>query len=54
MAEEAHRLGLAVGLKNALEQIPDLLDVYDFFVNGARLNVCGSAFLCIESVELNS
>jgi hypothetical protein len=33
IANEAHRRGLAVGLKNDLEQIPVLVDYYDFSVN---------------------
>lgn len=33
LAEEAHARGLAVGLKNDLVQIPDLVDVFDFAVN---------------------
>ena len=32
-AEEAHRRGLAVGLKNAVGQIPALAQYYDFAVN---------------------
>ncbi len=33
LAEEAHSRGLAVGLKNDLEQISDLVDAFDFAVN---------------------
>lgn len=33
MANRAHQRGLAVGLKNDLEQVPDLVDYYDFEVN---------------------
>lgn len=33
IASNAHELGLAVGLKNDLEQIKDLLNDYDFAVN---------------------
>jgi len=33
IAEEAHARGLAVGLKNDLEQIPALVDAFDFAVN---------------------
>lgn len=33
IANEAHKRGLSVGLKNALELIPDLVDFYDFSVN---------------------
>lgn len=33
IAEQAHALGLSVGLKNDLEQIKDLADVFDFAVN---------------------
>jgi hypothetical protein len=33
LADEAHERGLAAGLKNALEQIPELVTVFDFAVN---------------------
>ncbi len=33
IANEAHKRGLSVGLKNDLEQIPELVDYYDFGVN---------------------
>lgn len=33
LAGEAHLRGLAVGLKNNLEQVPDLVDAFDFAVN---------------------
>ena len=33
IANEAHKRGLSVGLKNDLEQIPVLVDFYDFSVN---------------------
>lgn len=33
IANEAHRRGLSVGLKNDLDQIEDLVDYYDFSVN---------------------
>jgi len=33
IAEEAHRRGLSIGLKNDLDQIDDLVDQYDFAVN---------------------
>lgn len=33
IANEAHERGLAVGLKNDLEQIPQLVDYFDFAVN---------------------
>ncbi|WP_067816074.1 endo alpha-1,4 polygalactosaminidase [Actinomadura kijaniata] len=33
LAEEAHRRGLAIGLKNDLDQIPQLVGVMDFAVN---------------------
>jgi len=33
LADEAHARGLAIGLKNDLEQIPDLVDRFDFAVN---------------------
>ena len=33
LALEAHKRGLAIALKNDLEQIPDLVDYFDFAVN---------------------
>lgn len=33
LAATAHELGLAVGLKNDLEQLPELAPLFDFFVN---------------------
>ena len=33
IADEAHARGLSVGLKNDLDQIPDLVDCFDFAVN---------------------
>ncbi|MDO8563429.1 MAG: endo alpha-1,4 polygalactosaminidase [Nanoarchaeota archaeon] len=33
LAEEAHKRGLTVGLKNDLEQIPELVDYFDFALN---------------------
>ncbi len=33
IANEAHNKGLSVGLKNDLDQIPDLIDYFDFIVN---------------------
>jgi hypothetical protein len=33
IADQAHALGLSVGLKNDLEQIKDLSDLYDFGIN---------------------
>jgi hypothetical protein len=33
IADEAHQRGLAVGLKNDLAQVPDLVDFFDFSVN---------------------
>lgn len=33
IANEAHTRGLSVGLKNDLDQIPDLIDYFDFAVN---------------------
>ncbi len=33
LSEEAHRLGLSIGLKNDLEQIKDLVSYFDFAVN---------------------
>ena len=33
MANEAHKRGLSIGLKNDLDQIPELVDYYDFSVN---------------------
>lgn len=42
-AGEAHARGLAVGLKNDLEQVPDLAPLYDFAVNEECLDYseCG-------------
>jgi hypothetical protein len=33
LAGEAHKQGVAVGLKNDNDQIAQLVDVFDFFVN---------------------
>lgn len=33
IANEAHKRGLSVGLKNNMEQIPELIDFFDFSVN---------------------
>ncbi|MBI2112704.1 endo alpha-1,4 polygalactosaminidase [Candidatus Woesearchaeota archaeon] len=33
LAEEAHRRGLSIGLKNDLDQIPELVHYFDFSVN---------------------
>lgn len=33
LAEAAHQRGLLIGLKNGLDQIPDLVDRYDFAIN---------------------
>ncbi len=33
IATEAHRRGLAVGLKNSLEQVAELVDYFDFSIN---------------------
>jgi hypothetical protein len=33
LATEAHALGLSIGLKNDLDQVPQLVDVFDFAVN---------------------
>ncbi|NPA26456.1 MAG: endo alpha-1,4 polygalactosaminidase [Chloroflexi bacterium] len=32
LAEEAHARGLAIGLKNGAEMVPDLVDLYDFAI----------------------
>lgn len=44
LARLAHELGLSVGLKNDLDQIPALVDVFDFAVNEqcAQYNECAS------------
>jgi len=44
MAEAAHDRGLSVGLKNNVDQIPDLVDYYDFAVNEEcfQYNECGT------------
>jgi len=43
LAEAAHRRGLAIGLKNAAELVPDLADSFDFAVieNCAAQQACG-------------
>ncbi len=33
LAKEAHKRGLSVGLKNDLDQVPELVEFYDFAVN---------------------
>ena len=33
LAELAHERGMAIGLKNDLAQIPQLVDLYDFAIN---------------------
>lgn len=45
-AEEAHRRGLAVGLKNAIGQVPTLMQHYDFAVN----EECWEWDECVELV----
>ncbi len=32
LADEAHRRGLAIGIKNAADQLPDLMDHFDFAI----------------------
>jgi endo-alpha-1,4-polygalactosaminidase (GH114 family) len=32
LADEAHRRGLAIGIKNAADQLPDLIDHFDFAI----------------------
>jgi hypothetical protein len=32
LADEAHRRGLAIGIKNAADQVPDLVDHFDFAI----------------------
>jgi hypothetical protein len=43
LASEAHKLGLAISLKNDLEQIKDLISYFDFAINESCLhyNECG-------------
>lgn len=38
MAEAAHERGLSIGLKNDLEQIKDLVDIFDFSINESCYN----------------
>jgi len=38
LAEEAHRRGLAIGLKNDLGQVGELVDSYDFAINESCIN----------------
>ncbi|MFO0578204.1 MAG: endo alpha-1,4 polygalactosaminidase [Polyangia bacterium] len=33
LADEAHKRGMSIGLKNSLEQVPDLAELYDFAIN---------------------
>ena len=33
LAEEAHRQGMSIALKNDLDQVPDLVDIFDFAIN---------------------
>lgn len=51
LAEEAHARGLAIGLKNDLEQIPDLVDSFDFAVNEEcyQWNECGKLTPFVEA-----
>jgi len=50
LATEAHERGLAVGLKNDVEQIPDLIAHFDFTVNEQcfQYNECGAVHQFIE------
>jgi hypothetical protein len=43
LADEAHKRGLAIGLKNSLEQVPELAELYDFAINEqcAEYGECG-------------
>lgn len=42
LADEAHKRGLGIGLKNSLEQVKDLAELYDFAINEqcAEYNEC--------------
>ncbi len=50
IANEAHRRGLSVGLKNNLEQLGELVDYYDFSVNEQcfEYDECNDLILFIE------
>ncbi|MEK6911137.1 MAG: endo alpha-1,4 polygalactosaminidase [Nanoarchaeota archaeon] len=50
LAEEAHKRGLTVGLKNDLEQIPELVNYFDFALNEQcfEYDECESLLLFIE------
>ncbi len=58
LAQEAHKRGLLVGLKNDLEQIKDLVDFFDFAVNEEcfRYRECGKylPFLTQNKAVLNA
>ena len=55
--QTAHSLGLAVSLKNAIDLIPQMVDLYDFAVNEqcAQYNECGryQPFLDQDKAVLN-
>lgn len=53
IAEQAHALGLAVGLKNDLEQIKDLADLYDFAINESCMDYNECDYLKGFSVDRN-
>lgn len=46
LAEAAHRRGLAIGLKNAAEFVPDLVEVFDFAV----IESCAAQHACAAFV----
>ena len=51
LANAAHERGLAVGLKNDLEQIPELIDYFDFSVNEQchEFDECGALRPFVEA-----
>ncbi len=51
LADGAHARGLAVGLKNDVEQIPALLDSFDFAVNEecCRYRECAAVAAFVEA-----
>ncbi len=51
LAEEAHKRGLSIGLKNDLDQIPDLVFYFDWALNEEYFyyNECDKLFPFIEN-----
>jgi hypothetical protein len=53
IADQAHALGLSVGLKNDLEQIKDLSDLYDFGINESCMDYNECDYLKGFTVDKN-